>query len=134
MGKTASPHRDCTQNVTSNVLKRFLRPLLTRYFYSHTGKNAPPLAVMHNEEWTITCDFKSVKKHVFHQIGTIVKNVLTNFHEYSTNNITSKVFTKTGGLTRKTITLPGNEVFQPTATIFELVHDIIMTLVPSMLH
>ncbi|KAH3719265.1 hypothetical protein DPMN_062097 [Dreissena polymorpha] len=111
--------KKCFDELYIDLTIKVISRVLTRYFYSHTGKMPPPLAdiirtnllTKYNEKWTITCDFKSVKKHVFHQIGTIVKNFLTNFHEYSTNNITSKVFTKTGGLTRKTITLPGNEVF-----------------------
>ncbi|KAH3807143.1 hypothetical protein DPMN_135476 [Dreissena polymorpha] len=70
-------HEDRTINVASRVL--------TRFYYSHIRKNAPPLG-----------------SHVFHAKVTIFKliqdiietNLLTKFHEDSTINVASRVFTR----------------------------------------
>ncbi|KAH3801596.1 hypothetical protein DPMN_155252 [Dreissena polymorpha] len=71
--------------------------------------------------------------HVFQPTGTIFElvqdiigtHVLTQFHEYWTKNLTSRV---------KTATPPGGHFFQPTGTIFELVQDIIGTHVLTKFH
>ncbi|KAH3802128.1 hypothetical protein DPMN_155798 [Dreissena polymorpha] len=114
--ETATPpgshfHEDWTINVTSRVL--------TRFFYSHIWKTAPPPG-----------------GHVFHQTETIFKlvqdfigaHIPTKFHADWTKNVTSRV------LTRKTATPPGSHVFQPTRTILELVQDIIETHVLTKFH
>ncbi|KAH3848977.1 hypothetical protein DPMN_091362 [Dreissena polymorpha] len=95
-------HEDQKLNVASRVL--------TRFYYSHIQKNAPPPG-----------------SHVFHANVTIFEliqdiietNPLTKFHEDRKINLASRV------LTRKNAPLPGGHVFQPTSIIFKLVQDII---------
>jgi len=111
-------HEDWTINVTSRVL--------TRFYYSHIRKTAPPLG-----------------GHVFHPTETIFElvqdfigtHVPTKFHEDWTKNVTSRVLTRFYySHIRKTATPPGSHVFQPTGTIFELVQDIIETHVLTKFH
>ncbi|KAH3734890.1 hypothetical protein DPMN_041341 [Dreissena polymorpha] len=95
-------HEDWTINVASRVL--------TRFYYSHIRKNAPPLG-----------------SHVFQAKVTIIEliqdisgtNLLSKFHEDWKINVASRV------LTRKNAPPPGGHVFQPTGIIFELIQDII---------
>jgi len=111
-------HEDWTKNVTSRVL--------TRFYYSHIRKTAPPPG-----------------SHVFQQTRTIFKlirdivrtNVLTKFHEDWTINVTSRVLTRFYySHIRKTAPPLGGHVFHPTETIFELVQDFIGTHVPTKFH
>ncbi|KAH3839300.1 hypothetical protein DPMN_112726 [Dreissena polymorpha] len=71
--------------------------------------------------------------HGFLPIRTIFKlnrriqetNVLTKFHEDWTKNVTSRAFTSFHYIhIEKTAPAPGNHVFSPIWTIFELVRDI----------
>ncbi|KAH3838387.1 hypothetical protein DPMN_111796 [Dreissena polymorpha] len=95
-------HEDQTINVASRVL--------TRFYYSHIRKNAPPLG-RHVFQSNVT---------IFEHIQNInKKNLLTKFHEDWTINVASRV------LTTKNAPPPGGHVFQPTGIIFELVQDII---------
>ncbi|KAH3722099.1 hypothetical protein DPMN_065051 [Dreissena polymorpha] len=92
-------HEDRTINMASRVL--------TRFYYSHIRKNAPPLG-----------------SHVFQATATIFEliqdiigtHLLSKFHEDLKINEASRV------LTRKNAPPPGGHVFQPTGTIFELFH------------
>ncbi|KAH3709973.1 hypothetical protein DPMN_069439 [Dreissena polymorpha] len=105
-------HDDQKINVTSRVL--------TRFYYSHIMKIAPPL------------------------LGPYIigMNYLTEFHEDRTINVASRVKNALplGGhvikigqkinvasrvLTRKNAPPPGGHIFQPTGIIFKLVQDII---------
>ncbi|KAH3853416.1 hypothetical protein DPMN_095939 [Dreissena polymorpha] len=92
-------HEDRTVNVASRVL--------TRLYYSHIRKIAPPLG-----------------SHVFQAIiiifeliqDIIVTNILTKFHEdLTTINVAS----------REKCPAPGDHVCKATKTIFELIQDII---------
>ncbi|KAH3787961.1 hypothetical protein DPMN_166088 [Dreissena polymorpha] len=95
-------HEDWTINVASRVL--------TRFYYSHIRKNAPPLC-----------------RHVFQAKVTIFEliqdisgtNLLSKFHEDWKINVASRV------LTRKNAPPPGRHVFHPTGIIFKLIQDII---------
>ncbi|KAH3774383.1 hypothetical protein DPMN_175765 [Dreissena polymorpha] len=101
-------HEDQTINVAFRVL--------TRFYYSHIRKNAPPLG-----------------SHVFQASVTIFElnchiqntHVLTKFHEDWTKNVTSR---------RKLPRPPGGNVFSPIWTIFELVQDINETNVSTKFH
>ena len=112
-------HEDWTINVTSRVL--------TRFYYSHIRKTAPPLG-SHDFHATETI-FELVQDF----IGT---HVPTKFHEDWTKNVTSRVLTRFCYYSqiRKTATPPGSHVFQPTGTIFELVQYIIETHVLTKFH
>ncbi|KAH3712206.1 hypothetical protein DPMN_071889 [Dreissena polymorpha] len=95
-------HKDRKINVASRVL--------TRFYYSHIRKNAPPLG---------SCVFQA-KITIFKLIQDISgTNLLSKFHENRKINVASRV------LTRKNAPPPGGQVFQPTGIIFELVQDII---------
>ena len=101
--------------------------VLTRFYYSHIRKTAPPLG-----------------GHVFHPTETIFElvqdfigtHVPTKFYEDWTKNVTSRVLTRFYYYShiRKTATPSGSHVFQPTGTIFELVQDIIETHVLTKFH
>ncbi|KAH3782977.1 hypothetical protein DPMN_160902 [Dreissena polymorpha] len=96
-------HEDRKINVASRVL--------TRFYYSHIQKNAPPPG-----------------GHVFLPTGIIFKLVqdiigmklLTKFHEDQTINVASRVLT--------------SHVFQVNVTIFELIQDIIKTNLLTKFH
>ncbi|KAH3722199.1 hypothetical protein DPMN_065154 [Dreissena polymorpha] len=90
-------HEDWTINVASRVL--------TRFYYSHIRKNAPPLG---------SHDFQA-KVTIFKLIQDIIEtNLLSKFHEDRKINEASRV------LTRKNAPPPGGHVFQPTGIIFQL--------------
>ncbi|KAH3851649.1 hypothetical protein DPMN_094131 [Dreissena polymorpha] len=92
-------HEDWTINVASSVL--------TRLYYCHLRKNAPPLC-----------------GHVFQPTGIIFElvqdiigmNLLTKFHEDWTINVASR---------KKNAPPLGSHVFQANITIFKLIEDII---------
>ncbi|KAH3719336.1 hypothetical protein DPMN_062168 [Dreissena polymorpha] len=108
--------------IGTNLLTKFhddrkINSLLTRFYYSHimkiapppmnllTEKNAPPLGG-HVFQANIT---------IFELIEDIIKtHLLTIFHQDWTINMASKV------LTRKNAPPPGGRVFQPTGIIFEV--------------
>ncbi|KAH3877032.1 hypothetical protein DPMN_000886 [Dreissena polymorpha] len=98
-------HEDRKINVASRVL--------TRFYYSHIRKNAPPLGchvfqtnllTKFHEDWTI-----NMASRAQNIIGT---NLLTKFHEDHKINVASRK------LTRKNAPPPGSHVFQPTGIIF----------------
>ncbi|KAH3841930.1 hypothetical protein DPMN_115417 [Dreissena polymorpha] len=108
-----TPH-DGQKGITKAHQEHFVLRVLTR-------KNVPP-----------------PRGHVFQQTSTIFKliqyimktYVLAKFYDNKTINMTSRVLTRVYySHIRKTTTLPGCHVFQPTGTIFELVQDIIGTRV-----
>ncbi|KAH3788922.1 hypothetical protein DPMN_167086 [Dreissena polymorpha] len=101
------------ENWTTNVASR----VLTRFYYSHIRKNAPPLG-----------------SHVFQAKVTIFEliqdisgtSLLTKFHDDRKINVASRVLTRIYySHIRKNAPPPGGHVFQPTGIIFELVQDII---------
>ncbi|KAH3812340.1 hypothetical protein DPMN_140770 [Dreissena polymorpha] len=92
-------HEDWTTNVASRVL--------TRFYYSHIRKNAPPLG-SHVFQAKVTI-FKLIQDI----IGT---NLLSKFHEYQKINVASRVINAPP---------PGGHVFQQTGIIFKVVQDII---------
>ncbi|KAH3886213.1 hypothetical protein DPMN_010214 [Dreissena polymorpha] len=93
-------HEDRTINVASRVL--------TRFYYSHIRKNAPPLGSHVFQSNVI----------IFELIQDINKtNLLTKFHEDWTINVTS----------RENAPPPGGHVLKETKSIFELIQDIIGT-------
>ncbi|KAH3774528.1 hypothetical protein DPMN_175910 [Dreissena polymorpha] len=101
-------HEDRTVNVASRVL--------TRFYYSHIRKNAPPLG-SHVFQSNVT---------IFELIQNINKtNLLTKFHEDWTINVASRV---------KNAQPLGSHVFQAKVTIFELIQDIIGTNLLSKFH
>ncbi|KAH3753915.1 hypothetical protein DPMN_188567 [Dreissena polymorpha] len=104
-------HEDWTINVASRVL--------TRLYYSHIRKNAPP-----------PCG------HVFQPTGIIFElvqdiigiNLLTKFHEDWAINVVSRVLTRFYySHIRKNAPPLGSHVFQANVSIFELIQDIIKT-------
>ncbi|KAH3816077.1 hypothetical protein DPMN_117585 [Dreissena polymorpha] len=124
---------DLKINVTSRVL--------TRFYYSHIGKNAPlpwwpyiigmNLLTEFHEDRTINVASRvknapPLGSNVFQAKVTIFKlikeiigtNLLTMFHEDRKVNVASRV------LTRKNAPPPEGHVFQPTGIIFELIQDI----------
>ncbi|KAH3697126.1 hypothetical protein DPMN_084613 [Dreissena polymorpha] len=130
-------HEDRKINVASRVL--------TKLYYSHIRKNAPPPG-----------------SHVFQSTGIIFQfvqdiigmNLLTKFHEDQTINVASrvknapplgshilskgyhyrKINVASRVLTRKNAPSPGGHVFQPTGIIFEFVQDIIGMILLIMFH
>ncbi|KAH3877346.1 hypothetical protein DPMN_001209 [Dreissena polymorpha] len=111
-------HEDQTIIVASRVL--------TRFYYSHIRKNAPPLG-----------------SHVFQANVTIFelnrhiqkRHVLTKVHEDWTKNVTLRVFTCFHYIhIEKTDQPPGGHVFSPIWTIFELFRDINETNVSTKFH
>ncbi|KAH3894110.1 hypothetical protein DPMN_018268 [Dreissena polymorpha] len=95
-------HEDRTINVASRVL--------TRFYYNHIRKNAPPLG----------SNVFQANITIFELIHNINKtNLLTIFHEDWTINVASRV------LTKKNAPPNGGHVFQPKCIISELVQDII---------
>ncbi|KAH3783307.1 hypothetical protein DPMN_161242 [Dreissena polymorpha] len=115
-------HENRTVNVASRVL--------TRCYYSHIRKNAPPLG----------SDVFQANITIFELIqDNIETNLLTKFHEDWTINVASRLLTRKNApplmakvLTRINIAilgkLPrprGGHVFQPTGIISKLVQDII---------
>ncbi|KAH3696135.1 hypothetical protein DPMN_083598 [Dreissena polymorpha] len=130
-------HEDRTINKASRVL--------TRFYYSHIRKNAPPLGNHCLQGFTIAiyghirknapplgslpCFSGKRKLTIFKLIQDIIQtNLLTKFHEDWTINVASRV------LTRKTAPPPGGHVFSPIWTIFELVRDINATNVLIKFH
>ncbi|KAH3867864.1 hypothetical protein DPMN_031001 [Dreissena polymorpha] len=104
-------HGDRTINVASRVL--------TRFYYSHIRKNAPPLG-SHVFQANVT---------IFELIQDIIEtNLLTKFHEDWKINVASRV------LTRKNAPPLGSHVFQANLTIFELIQDIIQTNILTNFH
>ncbi|KAH3720680.1 hypothetical protein DPMN_063584 [Dreissena polymorpha] len=91
-------HEDRTVNVASRVL--------TRFYYSHIRKNAPPLGSHFFQANIIIFD-----KLIQDMIET---NLLTKIHEDWTINVAS----------RKKCPTPGCHVFKATKTILELIQDI----------
>ncbi|KAH3704463.1 hypothetical protein DPMN_079519 [Dreissena polymorpha] len=127
-------HDDRKINVTSRVLTRKIAPplwwpyiigmnLLTEFHEDRTinvasrVKNAPPLGG-HVIQANVT---------IFELIQDIIKtNLLTIFHQDWTINVASRVLTRIYySHIRKNAPPPGDNVFQPTGIIFELVQDII---------
>ncbi|KAH3798744.1 hypothetical protein DPMN_152347 [Dreissena polymorpha] len=117
-------HEDRTVNRASRVL--------TRLYYSHIRKNAPPLG----------SHFFQANIIIFNLIQYIIEtNLLTIFHEDWTINVASRVLTRKNAppmfyddkkinVTSRVLTSPapvpcGGLVFQPTVIIFELDQDII---------
>ncbi|KAH3703822.1 hypothetical protein DPMN_078869 [Dreissena polymorpha] len=100
-------HEDRTVNVASRVL--------TRFYYSHIRKNAPPLG----------SQFFQANIIIFELIQDIIEtNLLTKFHEDWTINVAS----------REKCPAPGGHVFKATKTIFELIQDIIGTNLLTKFH
>ncbi|KAH3736743.1 hypothetical protein DPMN_043316 [Dreissena polymorpha] len=96
-------HEDRTVNVASRVL--------TRFYYSHIRKNAPPLG-SHVFQANII---------IFELIQDIIEtNLLTKCHEDWTIN--------------EKCPIPGGHVFKATTTIFALIQDIIGTNLLTKLH
>ncbi|KAH3865997.1 hypothetical protein DPMN_029045 [Dreissena polymorpha] len=111
-------HEDLEINVASRVL--------TRFYYSHIKKNAPPPG-----------------GHVFQPTGIIFKlvqdiigmNLLTKFHEDRTINVASRVLTRFYySHIRKNAPPLGSHVFQANVTIFKLIQDIIKTNLLTKFH
>ncbi|KAH3873121.1 hypothetical protein DPMN_036347 [Dreissena polymorpha] len=104
-------HEDRTVNVASRVL--------TRFYYSHIRKIAPPLG-SHVFQANII---------IFNLIQDIIEtNLLTKFHEDWTINVASRVLTRFyHSHIKKNAPPPGGHVFKATKTIFELIQDIIGT-------
>ncbi|KAH3703536.1 hypothetical protein DPMN_078573 [Dreissena polymorpha] len=109
-------HEDRTVNVASRVL--------TRFYYRHIRKNAPPL------NWKPF--FPS--KHYY----IIGMNLLTEFHEDRTINVASRVLKDfTIALyshIQKNAQPLGGHVFQANVTIFELIQNIIKTNLLTKFH
>ncbi|KAH3884433.1 hypothetical protein DPMN_008411 [Dreissena polymorpha] len=104
-------HEDRTVNVASRVL--------TRFYYSHMRKIAPPLG----------SHVFQTNKIIFTLIQDIIEtNLLPKFHEDWTINVASRV------LTRKNAPLTGGHVFEATKTIFQLIQDIIGTNLLTKFH
>ncbi|KAH3889155.1 hypothetical protein DPMN_013205 [Dreissena polymorpha] len=104
-------HEHRTVNVASRVL--------TRFYYSHIRKNAPPLG-SHVFQGNII---------IFKLIQDIIEiNLLIKFHGDWTINVASRV------LTRKNSLPLGSHVFQANVTIFELIQDIIETNLLTKFH
>ncbi|KAH3796730.1 hypothetical protein DPMN_150300 [Dreissena polymorpha] len=139
-------HEDRTINVASRVL--------TRFYYSHIRKNAPPLGIHVFQANVTIFELIQVRKvwknapplgsHVFQANVTIFEliqdiiqtNLLTKFHEDWTINVASKTsrplfhddwakIVTSRVFTRNTAPPPGGYVFQRTGTIFELNQHII---------
>ena len=100
--------------------------MLTRFYYSHIRKNAPPPG-----------------GHVFQPTGIIFEliqdiigmNLLTKFHEDKTINVASRVLTRFYySHIRKNAPPLGSHVFQANVTIFELIQDIIETNLLTKFH
>ncbi|KAH3882091.1 hypothetical protein DPMN_006022 [Dreissena polymorpha] len=94
-------HEDWILNVASRML--------TRFYYSHIEKNAPPPG-----------------SHVLQPTGIIFKLI----EQYMKNapplvSRRSEIILASTVLTGKNALLPGDDVFQPTGIIFELIQDII---------
>ncbi|KAH3865962.1 hypothetical protein DPMN_029010 [Dreissena polymorpha] len=96
-------HEDQTVNVASRVL--------TRFYYSHIRKNAPPLG----------SHFFQANIIIFELIQDIIE---TKFHEDWTINVAS----------REKCPARGAHVFKATKTIFELIQDIIGTNLLTKFH
>ncbi|KAH3709243.1 hypothetical protein DPMN_068705 [Dreissena polymorpha] len=107
-------HEDWAINVASRVL--------TRFYYSHIWKNAPPPGDYFHEDWTINVASRvknapTHDSHVFQANVTVLKliqdiigtNLLTKFHEDQKINVAS----------RENALPPGGHVFQPAGIIFE---------------
>ncbi|KAH3851301.1 hypothetical protein DPMN_093781 [Dreissena polymorpha] len=91
---------DRSINVASRVL--------TRFYYSHIEKNAPPPGGHVFQQ----------NKNIFELIQHIIRtNLLTKLLDDWTINVPSRE------LTRKNALPPGGHVFQPNGTILELVKD-----------
>ncbi|KAH3872441.1 hypothetical protein DPMN_035657 [Dreissena polymorpha] len=100
-------HEDQTVNVASRVL--------TRFYYSHIRKNAPPLGSHFFQANIFLCEL----------IQDIIEtNLLTKFHEDWTINVAS----------REKCPAPGGHVFKATKTIFKLIQDIIGTNLLTTFH
>ncbi|KAH3749754.1 hypothetical protein DPMN_184265 [Dreissena polymorpha] len=106
--------------------------VLTRFYYSHLEKKAPPPGAHFHEDWTINVASRvkntqpigshncQAKVTIFELIKEIIgANLLTKFREDRKINVVS------GVLTREYVPPLGGHVFQPTGIIFELVQDII---------
>ncbi|KAH3738298.1 hypothetical protein DPMN_044931 [Dreissena polymorpha] len=100
-------HKDRKINVASRVL--------TRFYYSHIGKNAPPPG---NQVFQPTGIFELVQ-------DIIGINLLTKFHEDWTINVASRV---------KNAPPLGSHVFQANVKISKLVQDIIETNLLTKFH
>ncbi|KAH3739507.1 hypothetical protein DPMN_046159 [Dreissena polymorpha] len=135
-------HEDLTINVASRVL--------TRFYYSHIRKNAPPLC-SHVFQANVT---------IFELIQDInKKNLLTKFHEDRTINVTSIVLARknahpwrpyiieinlqtkfhedwTINVASRVNNAPplGSHVFQANVSIFEHIQDIIETNLQTKFH
>ncbi|KAH3747198.1 hypothetical protein DPMN_181619 [Dreissena polymorpha] len=115
-------HQDWTINVASRVL--------TRFYYSHIWKNAPPPGGHVFQPTSI------IFEHVQDIIGM---NLLTKFHEDWTINMTSRVLTRIYyshiySHIRKNAPPLGSHVFQAKVTIFEFVQNISGTNLMSKFH
>ncbi|KAH3816228.1 hypothetical protein DPMN_117741 [Dreissena polymorpha] len=120
--------------VVTNLLTKFQEyrsinaapSVLTRFYYSHITKNAPPPV-----------------DRVFQPNGTIFQfvqyiigaNLLTKFHDDRTINVASRVLTRVYySHIRKNALSPGGHVFLPNGIIFELVQDMIDTYLLTKFH
>ncbi|KAH3826891.1 hypothetical protein DPMN_128818 [Dreissena polymorpha] len=101
-------HEDRTVNVASRVL--------TRFYYSHIRKNAPPLG-SHFFQANIII-YELIQKYI------IETNLQTKLHEDWTINVAS----------REKCPAPGGHVFKATKTIFKLIQDIIGTNLLTKFH
>ncbi|KAH3775574.1 hypothetical protein DPMN_176979 [Dreissena polymorpha] len=113
-------HEDHTVNVASRVL--------TRFYYNHRRKNAPPLGSnvfqSVNKVNTPPLVAMFLKQHIFFELiqDIIATNLLTKLHDDRKIYVTSRVLTRKMPLPR------GGHAFQPTGIIFKLVQDIGMNL------
>ncbi|KAH3750723.1 hypothetical protein DPMN_185254 [Dreissena polymorpha] len=103
-------HEDRGVNVVSRVL--------TRFYYSHIRKNAPPLG----------SHFFQANIIIYELIQDIIEtNLLTKFHEDWPINVASRVLTRF-------YYSHGGHVFKATKIIFELIQDIIGTNLLTKFH
>ncbi|KAH3784660.1 hypothetical protein DPMN_162623 [Dreissena polymorpha] len=115
-------HEDSIVNVASRVL--------TRFYYSHIRKNAPPPP---------GSLFFQANIIIFKLIQDIIKtNLLTKFHEDWTINVASRVFTRFYYSHikpyKEKCPAPGGHVFKATKTIFKLIQDNIGTNLLTKFH
>ncbi|KAH3720755.1 hypothetical protein DPMN_063658 [Dreissena polymorpha] len=111
-------HEDQAKNVVSREL--------TRFYYSHIKKNAPP-------PWR-PC-FSTNQHHFLTRPRYYGINLLTKFHEVETINVASRVLTRFYySHIRKNAPPLGSHDFQANVTIFELIQDIIETNLLTKFH
>ncbi|KAH3773862.1 hypothetical protein DPMN_175233 [Dreissena polymorpha] len=100
--------------IQDSFLPLIITRVLTRFYYSHIKKNAPPLGSYFFQATII----------IFELIQDIIEtNLLTKFHEdWKINPYKEKCLA------------PGGHVFNQTKTIFELIQEIIETNLLTKFH